>query len=271
MNRIRFLVMPSLCGVGLFSLPQAENTWSEKWEENWDHRGHLKLKEVGDGDDGKVKASGRRVHRIYLVRHGQYVHGKTDEDKMLTDLGREQAKVTGQRLKKLLDNMKDHPPLKKVVYSTMTRATETCQLMLPYLLESKSGSQLKESRDIVACSMIREGACCKPEPPIAYERWPVTEEDFFKDGQRIEAGFRNYIYRPDPNDEKDSTSVLVCHGNVIRYIVCRALQISPDKWLRMAVYNASYTVLDVYDNGRVSLKSLGEVGHFEDSKMVTYQ
>ena len=227
----------------------------------------MKLKEVGDGDNKKNLRSGRRIHRIYLVRHGQYVHGKTDEEKKLTDLGREQAQITGKRLKTLLDNMKDHPPLTKVVFSTMTRATETCNLMLPYLLQSKSGSQC----DIIACSMIREGACYKPEPPIAHERWPVTEEDFFKDGQRIEAGFRNYIYRPDPNDATDSTTVLVCHGNVIRYIVCRALQISPDKWLRMAVYNGSYTVLDVYDNGRVSLKSLGEVGHFEDSKMITYQ
>ena len=74
-GRIRSFLVPAFCGIGLFSLPsgQTENAWSEKWEENWDHRGHLKLKEVGDGDNKKNLRSGRRIHRIYLVRHGQRI------------------------------------------------------------------------------------------------------------------------------------------------------------------------------------------------------
>ena len=43
--------------------------------------------------------------------------------------------------------------------------------------------------------------------------------------------------------------MLVCHGNVIRYFVARALQLDPEIWLRMAVNNASYTVLDVHSDG----------------------
>ena len=36
-------------------------------------------------------------------------------------------------------------------------------------------------------------------------------------------------------------------GNVIRYLVLRALQLPPEAWSRLAVYNASVTILEVRD------------------------
>ena len=47
--------------------------------------------------------------------------------------------------------------------------------------------------------------------------------------------------------------IVVCHGNVIRYMALRALQLPPQAWLRMAVNNASYTTLTVRQNGGVSM------------------
>lgn len=52
----------------------------DHWDDNWD--GHP-INEHG------------AVHQIVLVRHGQYVHGKGDENRFLTSLGREQAESTG--------------------------------------------------------------------------------------------------------------------------------------------------------------------------------
>ena len=45
------------------------------------------------------------------------------------------------------------------------------------------------------------------------------------------------VSRAEASQEKTSVDVLVCHGNVIRYFVCRALQFDPQGWLRMAVHN----------------------------------
>jgi serine/threonine-protein phosphatase PGAM5 len=56
---------------------------------------------------------------------------------------------------------------------------------------------------------------------------------------------------------------------VIRYFVMRALQLPPEAWLRLAVSNASVTVLNIYPSGRVSLYSLGDVGHLPPS-LITY-
>lgn len=49
----------------------------------------------------------------------------------------------------------------------------------------------------------------------------LSPEEFFTDGARIEAAFRKYFHRAPPEQKEDSTEVLVCHANVIRYFVCR--------------------------------------------------
>ena len=41
----------------------------------------------------------------------------------------------------------------------------------------------------------------------------------FQDGARIEAAFRQYIHRADSDQSEDSYEIIVCHANVIRYIV----------------------------------------------------
>ena len=48
-----------------------------------------------------------------------------------------------------------------------------------------------------------------------------TFQEFYTDGARIEAAFGQYFYRANASQEKDSYELLVCHGNVIRYFVCR--------------------------------------------------
>ena len=42
-----------------------------------------------------------RRHDIILIRHGQYVMHKSDSDCTLTQIGRQQAQATGQRLNQL--------------------------------------------------------------------------------------------------------------------------------------------------------------------------
>ena len=55
--------------------------------------------------------------------------------------------------------------------------------------------------------------------------------------------------------------LIVAHGNVIRFWVCRALGISEESWLRFSVYNCSLTWLEVYHDGTTTLRMLGDVGH----------
>lgn len=86
-------------------------------------------------------------------------------------------------------------------------------------------------------------------------------QQFFQDGARIEAGFRKYFHRAEPSQELDSYTLLVCHANVIRYFVCRALQLPPEAWLRISLNHASITWLSIQPSGRVTLRLLGDSGH----------
>ena len=52
-----------------------------------------------------------------------------------------------------------------------------------------------------------------------------------------------FVSRAEASQEKTSVDVLVCHGNVIRYFVCRALQFDPQGWLRMAVHNGESHII----------------------------
>lgn len=241
--------------------------------------------------DMRANKESKGVHRIILVRHGQYdTKSNEDHQRVLTVKGQEQAMKTGERLANLIASNQMYP-IKYVYYSTMQRATETAFLMMPYLLEQNQNPNniiLKE-HNIKPCSMIREGAVITPLPTI--DNWKPSQESFFKDNLRVEAAFMNHVHRPkriNEQEEQNSNSncngdksekksnenepystLLVCHGNVIRYFILRALQMDPRAWHRLAVYNASITVIDVYSDGQVSIKAMGDTGHF-DPDLITY-
>lgn len=227
-----------------------------KWNFNWDHREPTSLvrplktsnpsPEEENKFNEKLDAQTPKASRHYfLIRHGQYhVHGATDLERVLTDLGRKQAVFTGERLKTL------QLPWTSVVISTMSRAQETGKLILASLADPKL--------EIIHDSILVEGAPIAPHPPVNH--WRPEPHQFFQDGARIEAAFRKYFHRADSTQEKDSYTLMVCHANVIRYFVCRALQFPPEAWLRLSLNHASITWLTVGPSGRVILRTLGDSG-----------
>ena len=58
-----------------------------------------------------------------------------------------------------------------------------------------------------------------------------------------------------------SMDIIVAHGNIIRFWVCKALGLPAASWLRFSVYNCSLTWLEVHHDGAMTLRMLGDVGH----------
>ncbi|CAG9806203.1 unnamed protein product [Chironomus riparius] len=269
----------SLGGLSLYYLISNEkyrkvhNSWisdlkppTTKWDSNWDHRDpsaliksslpeNPTLEQQNKYNDDLEKFQAKAVRHIILIRHGQYnTHALTDKGRILTELGREQAKISGLRLNEL------KIPITNFVMSTMTRAQETGIIILDQLVDKKF--------KIENCSLIEEGAPIPPEPKVGH--WKPQNWQFFVDGSRIEAGFRKHFHRANPEQKEDSYTVLVCHANVIRYYVCRALQVTPEAWLRMSLHHASITWLSIYPvNGRVMLKLFGDCGHMPKKNLST--
>jgi len=239
-------------------LPSLMPLPASAWDYEWDG-----FKESKNGDATKVTTqqcstsstppvneAPTATRNLFLIRHGQYhTEQPLDVDRTLTQLGREQLDLTGSRLKEL------GLPFNRLVASTMTRAQESASIVHGHFPEL-----------CMECEpLLEEGAPVRPEPPP--ENWSPTDDQFREDGARIEAAFNKYFHRASVEAKQDSYELLVCHGNVIRYCVCRALQIPPEAWLRMGLNHGSVTWVSIRPSGRVVLRSLGVTGHMPPCKI----
>jgi len=266
---------------GLFPLRQLWKPTHEYplWDSNWDGR-----KPDDNADRRYIRKNGVTRH-IILVRHGQYdeTH-KEDEKRILTPLGRKQAALTGQRLADMIKGFnKDFGPcnITTIRVSDMTRAKETCDIIASFLPDSVKRAEpdptLNEGRP---CHTVPAGKCTARS--IA-----VTDEG----NKRIEKAFKGYFYRHDPparsekiegekdvevNQEKDGDDedkdlleihpqhefeIIVCHANVIRYFLMRALQLPPEAWLRLCTFNCSLNYITIRPSGSCACRMLGDIGH----------
>ncbi|ODN02622.1 Serine/threonine-protein phosphatase PGAM5, mitochondrial [Orchesella cincta] len=235
-----------------------------KWDYNWDKREPYSLlkppkrsKSSGDPGSGSSgdedimekleKKRAKAIRHIVLIRHGQYnMKGTNDKERYLTALGETQAELTGKRLKN------SGITFQSLVCSNMTRAIQTAEIVLKELRQVDLSIEAHDP-------FLREGAPCLAEPPVG--NWHPELHQYYEDGARIEAAFRKYFHRADPEQEKDSYELIVCHANVIRYFVCRALQFPGEAWLRISLNNCSLTIVSILPSGRVVLRALGDSGH----------
>ena len=247
------------------------------WDANWDGR---MAKTTGDEDrDRLLKRQLRKegvTRHIILVRHGQYTENEIlDKKKKLTLLGRQQADLTGKRLKEIIEGVEgtdfDGCNIKILRVSDLERAKETSAIIAnhlngveraipdPELNEGRPSHNLPAGNRYVSKSTIEK-----------------TDEQH----SRIEKAYRKYFYRAEEtnikipnksehdgtgdedsksteNQSKHEFEIIVCHANVIRYFVCRALQIPPEAWLRLCTFNCSLTYLTIRPTGTVSCRMLG--------------
>lgn len=225
-----------------------------KWDDNWDLRDPQFM--------GKTECPKATRHLI-LIRHGQYhIENDDDKDRTLTQLGRQQLQMTGQRLKAMTADGKIS--YDKIHVSTMTRALESAAIIGAELTGVPAGTG-----DALLC----EGAPYPPEPP----HWPISDKGknasklryAFLDGPRIEAAFRKYFHRASYEQVNDSYEIIVCHANVIRYFAMRALQLPPEAWLRISLKNGSITTISITPTGKVALRTLGDAGHMPPDHLTT--
>ena len=193
----------------------------------------------------------RTSRHVLLIRHGQYAQEERDDGaRVLTSMGKQQAELCARRLRGLHDapsGAYSSCSLGALTSSTLTRAMQTADLIAPLLPHAV--------RD--ALSILNEGQPCLPEPSGARaDRY----KNRHRDAERIEAAYRLLCTPPSVGPERETFEVVVCHANVIRYVVCRALQLPPESWLRFSLPHASITHLVIRSNGDVSLKALGDSG-----------
>ncbi len=186
-------------------------------------------------------ASAPGTRTLLLVRHGEYDHDDPRDEsvgKGLVPLGGEQCRAVGRRLAAW--------PARVTVLraSTFTRARESAAIV---------GRALHLTP--------------QPEPGICECTPPTPRADVMKDLRPGEADScvaqleALVAQRFRPTAHGDSVEAWVCHGNVIRYLVCRALKVDPTMWLQMGIANCSVSEIQIRPDGTTRLMAYDDVGH----------
>lgn len=191
------------------------------------------------------------VRNLYLIRHGEYEHDENCDEEIgcgLDAVGREQARLVAARL--------DAMPVifTSLQTSPMTRARQTADLIAAQMPElvPQVFADIRECTPPTRRQDVMDGL--KPGEAAACE------------AQLQQAAAR--LLAPAVGDH-DAHDIVVCHGNVTRYLVCRALDVDPAAWLGMSIANASLTIIQVKADGSCKLVAFADSGHIPWS-LTTY-
>ena len=186
------------------------------------------------------------IKTIILVRHGQYHAAAENKTEQLTTLGKQQARYVAKRLK---ENKID-----QIFHSTMPRAVETAQIIK---------NQLNYRGPFEATDLLREGTPVFPKK-LRKKHGHTDLKKMKTHRLQLEKALKKF-FKP---SRKNRVEVLVCHGNVIRYIVCRFLEIDPHLFLKMDILQCAISVFEIKTTGRTKKKliSHNDVGHIPKNK-----
>ena len=190
-------------------------------------------------DTGKI---GDGVRTVYLIRHGDYDH-EDDRDsevgKELLPLGVAQARILASRLRGMpVDFSSLHS-------STMTRARQTAMVI---------GAEFPDLV-IMNSRLIRE---CTPPTRRKDIMRGERPESLMACRRQLEKAFSTFFA---PSRAADAHDIVVCHGNVIRYFVMRALGVDAEAWLGLSIGNCSLTTISVEADGSMKLLCFSDIGH----------
>src|SRR4051794_1783548 len=215
---------------------------------------------------------------IILVRHGQTDNSKPPPDRLgngLTPRGVTQAELTGRRLAPL--------PVTAIRHSTARRAEETARAIASYFPQAP----------VEADSLLLECIPAYPQPFIDWYSHLSTEQQLSDDLDtpsgmafwlnlwqtrvpwsvmqdeiaQAEAAFAKYFTPPGGRDECE---IIVCHGNIIRYLMLRVLQAPPELWLNADIQNCGTCEIVIRDGGKMQLISFNDTGHLPQDMRIFF-
>ena len=179
---------------------------------------------------------------LVFVRHGHYTADPSIDEKIgpgLSPIGVAQARLAGGRLAGW------PKPFDARHVSPMQRARDTA-------------ASIGVAAPQPAWDVIDDLAECTPATRRKEVMDKTTPEERADCEARLERVFAKYFV---PAHGAERSELFVCHGNVIRYLVTRALGVDSKAWLEMSVGHASITRIRVEPDGRFKVLAVGDVGH----------
>ncbi len=178
----------------------------------------------------------------YLVRHGHYAADPGIDARIgpaLSPIGVAQARLAGARIGALSIS------LDGLYVSPMQRARDTAAVIAGDLQDPR----FKVVDDLAECTPpSRDAAIMSKEKSADLEACQA----------QFDRAFDRFFQ---PGRGRERSDLLVCHGNVIRSMVVRALGVDSDAWLALSVGHASITKIRVQPDGSLKVIAVGDAGH----------
>lgn len=182
---------------------------------------------------------------VYLARHGD-----ADAFGRLTDVGREQAGLLGERLR--------HIPLDVLWHSPLPRAADTAHEIVR---RRRSLIPVIESDELV------DNVPYVPAPNETPAAWiPFFDgwksDDASRGADTAEDMIRRFASTPDSAESrKDTHELLVTHAYPIAWFIRHALGAPPVRWLGIDSANTALTVIEYRTGLPPSVVMFNDMGH----------
>lgn len=203
------------------------------------------------------------MRKIYLIRHGESqwnvlrkIQGQKDIP--LTDKGRKQAELAGEKLSE--ENI-------DIIYSSdLKRASETAEIIGQNIgIEPIYNMSLREinfgiweglSNDSMN-SKYRDEVCLWRREP---EKLNIQEAENLYDVQRRAMNFLNFILE----NEKDENILVVSHGVTLKTIILDLLNMDLIYFKNLTIDNTGLSIIEFREYNRV-LKLLNDISHLKEN------
>jgi serine/threonine-protein phosphatase PGAM5 len=88
----------------------------------------------------------------------------------------------------------------------------------------------------------------------------VSPDAVARGGPQADEAFATY-FTPLPDDADDRHEVIVCHGNLISFLVCRVLGAPRDAWLHTDIQLCGISEVTIGGPRRIALERHNDVAH----------
>ncbi|CEG44124.1 Predicted phosphoglycerate mutase [Plasmopara halstedii] len=209
-----------------------------------------------------------KTKHMILVRHGHYINAYkphvSDSEQVLSQLGRRQAEFTGKCLRMAHNRIPKRHNMIVLYHSDLTRAVEAGAIIASHLSDVM----------VYSSSMLREGWPGKPYFSLTPTSSSTIDDERNKlDTARMQEAFDTFFLSPvEAQDEDDDESycILVCHANLIRFFLCRALGIeATNTWGHFEINHCSITRIDISAHRPIKVISVNETGHLPQSLLTS--
>src|SRR5690349_9001600 len=186
---------------------------------------------------------------LYLIRHGQYTITPDLPYGKLTALGEQQATHTGAHLLDI--------PVRAIYSSSMSRAVETANIIAEhfYQIEVEPTDTLREVIPSVPARLAAQ------INEYARNSADFTLADVVFHKLQADDAFAAHFTPVSDASTGDHHDLLVCHGNLIRYLLCRVLDAPLDAWANLFLLHCSVSVVRVDEMGVMTLMGHNLVEH----------